>query len=184
MWRAWQLVRPRMREADWAPTTAAGFSGRLVALKADVPVEESDGFDLRGSDFLRLYDGFNYTVELRWAAADVVVLQWLSGLVWERNSLADAHGSLRPWKLLVFMGGPYFTDTQLSSGASFHRNLMTASAWASRQPSATRRVFTDAGIPRGELMSLACSVMRLVDDLFLPDLFRVHTKLGFARDAQ
>ena len=74
MWRAWQLVRPRMGETNWAPTTAAGFSGRLVALKADVPVEESDGFDLRGSDFLRLYDGFNYTVELRWAAADVVVL--------------------------------------------------------------------------------------------------------------
>ena len=33
-------------------------------------------------------------------------------------------------------------------------------------------------------MALACSVMRLVDDLFPPDLFRVHTKLGFARDAQ
>ena len=177
-------MRPRMREADWSPTTAAGFSGRVVALKADVPTAESDGFNLLGSDFIRLYDGFNFTVERRWVAAEVGSLQWLSGLVWERNSLADAHGSLRPWKLLMFLGGPYFTDTQLSSGGAFHRNLMTAIAWAARQPSVTGRVFTDTGIPRAELLALSCSVMRLVDDLFLPDLFRVHTKLGFARDAQ
>ena len=37
MWRAWLLVRYRMSECDWAPNTAAGFAGRLVALKADVP---------------------------------------------------------------------------------------------------------------------------------------------------
>eukprot|EP00966_Prymnesium_polylepis_P328924 7384699-Prymnesium_polylepis.1 len=80
MWRAWQLVRPRMRETDWSPTTAAGFSGRMVALKADVPATESDGFNLLGSDFVRLYDGFNFTIEHRWVAAEVVILQWLSGL--------------------------------------------------------------------------------------------------------
>ena len=184
MWRAWLLVRAHMREAHWAPTTAAGFAARLVALKADVPAEEQDGFVLLGSDFIRLHDAFNSTVELHWTAPEVVSLQWLSGLVWERDSLADSNGSLRPWKLLIFLGGAYFTDAQLRSGASFHRNLMTATAWAARQPSAVGRVFTDDAITAAEMLSLSSHVMRLLDDLVLPDLFRVHTKLGFARDAQ
>ena len=73
-------------------------------------------------------------------------------------------------------------DTQLRSGNSFHRNLMTATAWAQRQPSAVVRVFVDAGIPGAEMLSLSAHVIRLMDDLYLPDLFRVHTTLGFARD--
>ena len=34
------------------------------------------------------------------------------------------------------------------------------------------------------MLSLSAHVIRLMDDLYLPDLFRVHTTLGFARDAQ
>ena len=64
----------------------------------------------------------------------------------------------------MFIGGPYFVDTQLRSGNSF--------------------VFVDAGIPGAEMLSLSAHVIRLMDDLYLPDLFRVHTTLGFARDAQ
>ena len=79
-----------------------------------------------GFDFIRLHNAFNSTVELRWTAAEQTILQWLTGLVWERNSLADSQGSLRPWKLLFLIGGPYFVDSQLRSGSSFHRNIMTA----------------------------------------------------------
>ena len=89
---------------------ASGFAGRLVALKAEVPDDQQDGFMLLGSDFIRLHDSFNSTVELMCTAAEVINLQWLTGLVWERNSLADSEGSLRPWKLLMFIGGPYFVD--------------------------------------------------------------------------
>ena len=60
-----------------------------------MPNDQQDGFVLLGSDFIRLHDSFNFTVELMWTAAEVVVLQWLTGLVWERNSLADSQGSLR-----------------------------------------------------------------------------------------
>ena len=184
MWRAWLLVRAQMREVHWSPTTASGFASRLVSLKAEVPDDQQNGFVLLGTDFIRLHDAFNSTVELAWTGAEQVNLQWLSGLVWERNSLADGQGSLRPWKLLMFIGGPYFVDAQLRSGSSFHRNMMTATAWAQRQPSAVGRVFLDAGIPGAELLALSAHVVRLMDDLYLPDLFRVHTTLGFVRDAQ
>eukprot|EP00966_Prymnesium_polylepis_P135223 3125598-Prymnesium_polylepis.2 len=96
-----------MREVHWSPTTAAGFAGRLLALKADVPDDQQDGFALLGSDFIRLHDALNSTVELGcWTAAEEINLQWLTALVWERNSLADGQSSLRPWKLLMFIGGP------------------------------------------------------------------------------
>eukprot|EP00966_Prymnesium_polylepis_P114239 2639829-Prymnesium_polylepis.1 len=49
MWRAWLQVRARMSECDWAPSTATGFAGRLVALKADVPDAEQDAFNLQPS---------------------------------------------------------------------------------------------------------------------------------------
>ena len=64
MWRAWLLVRAQMREIYLSPTMASGFAGRLVALKAEVPDDQQDSFVLLGSDFIRLHDSFNSTVEL------------------------------------------------------------------------------------------------------------------------
>jgi hypothetical protein len=121
------------------------MAARLVTLKASVPSDEWDGFYLLGSDFLPLHSTWDQTDDLHWPAADVVNLQWLKGLVWERNSLADSNGTLRPWMLLLFVGGPYFTTGQLSVGSSFHRNMMTATAWVSAGSRAQRRVSSRMG---------------------------------------
>ena len=83
-----------------------------MTLKRCVGDAERVGFALLGSDFMRLH-AFDAAVELRWPNADVVCLQWLHGLVWERDSLADSAGGLRPWMLLCLIGGPYFTLDQL-----------------------------------------------------------------------
>jgi len=97
--RAWLLVRAQMREIHWSPTTSSGFAGRLVALKAEVPNDQQDGFVLLGSDFIPLHDSFNSTVELMWSA----LLRWLfysgsqgwfgKGTVWQTVRAAFVRGS-------------------------------------------------------------------------------------------
>ena len=61
---------------------------------------------------------------------------------------------------------------------------MTATAWVSKQPSAVARTFNDTTISAAEMLSLSAHVMHLMDDMHMPDIFRVHTPLGFTRDAQ
>ena len=113
-----------MTSEDWLSVTTPGAFSKMVRTIDSTRVASSkkSDFDLRSTDLVDL-PAFNLIGDLNWTQDDCDLFQWIRGLRYDRNALADRDGHFGLLKLLEYFVGVRFTQGQMMVNSHFHSAL-------------------------------------------------------------
>ena len=122
--RCWPHVLEVMTSEDWLSVTTPGAFSKMVRTIVSTRVASSkkSDFDLRSTDLVDL-PAFNLMGDLNWTQDDCDLFQWIRGLRYDRNALADRDGHFGLLKLLEYFVGVRFTQGQMMVNSHFHSAL-------------------------------------------------------------
>ena len=195
--RCWPHVLEVMTSEDWLSVTTPGAFSKMVRTIVSTRVASSkkSDFDLRSTDLVDL-PAFNLQGDLNWTQDDCDLFQWIRGLRYDRNALADRDGHFGLLKLLEYFVGVRFTQGQMMVNSHFHSALDLLTTFAvTKSPTNIKSRYETLGVVahRDELLryssvfaaqlQLLCSFPLLVNEHIPSDVHGWdHTRLVQLQD--